>query len=91
MESFAELFNTVLLLHSSNIRLHMKTVEQGARIDAKYVRRKNQETGYFQLLPLTQFFGIYKMVGCIPDVLTLLLTPILTYIHMVYVRVTYMS
>ena len=31
------------------------------------------------------------MVGCIPEVLTLLLTPILTYIHMVYVGAPYMS
>ena len=31
------------------------------------------------------------MVGCIPEVLTLLLTPILTYLHMVYVRAPYMS
>ena len=31
------------------------------------------------------------MVGCIPEVLTLLLTPILTYIHMVYLRAPYMS
>ena len=31
------------------------------------------------------------MVGCIPGVPTILLTPILTYIHMVYVRATDMS
>jgi len=31
------------------------------------------------------------MVGCIPEVITLVLTPILTYIHMVYVRAPYKS
>ena len=31
------------------------------------------------------------MLGCIPEVHTLLLTPILTYLHMVYVRAPYMS
>ena len=31
------------------------------------------------------------MVNCIPEVITLLLTPILSYIHMVYVRAPYMS
>ena len=30
------------------------------------------------------------MVGCSPEVNTLLLTPILTYIHMVYIRASYM-
>ena len=41
--------------------------------------------------PYTQFCRISKMVGCTPEVLTLLLTPILTYIHTVYVRAPYMS
>ena len=27
---------------------------------------------------------IYKVVGCIPEILTLLLTPIIKYIHIVY-------
>ena len=31
------------------------------------------------------------MVGCIPEVLTLLLTPISTYIHLVYDSAPYMS
>ena len=41
--------------------------------------------------PYTKFCRISKMVGFTPEVLTLLLTPILTYIHMVYVRAPYMS
>ena len=34
---------------------------------------------------------ISKMFGCIPEVLTLLLTSVLTFIHMVYVRAPNMS
>ena len=52
---------------------------------------KNQETEYFSCRPYKHFCRISKMVVCIPEVLTLLLTPILTYIHMGYDRATYMS
>ena len=38
--------------------------------------------GIFQFLAIQRIFRISKMVGCIPEVLTLLLTPILKYICM---------
>ena len=46
------------------------------------IQRRNQKTRYVSFWPLTQFCRISKMVGCIPEVLTLLLTPILKYICM---------
>ena len=46
------------------------------------MQRKNPETGYFICWPLKQFCRIFKIVGCIPEVLTLHLTPILKYIFM---------
>ena len=45
----------------------------------------------FHFWPWKQLFRISNMVGCIPEVLTLLLTPILTLLHMVYVRAPCMS
>ena len=50
--------------------------------------KENKETGYFHFCYL---YGISKMVGCITEVIALLLTPILTYIHIVDVRTTYKS
>ena len=46
------------------------------------IQRKNKETGYFSVWPWTQFCKISKMVGCIPEVLALLLTPKLKYMCM---------
>ena len=40
----------------------------------------------FHFLALKQFWRISKMVVCIPEVLTILLTPILTYLWVLYVR-----
>ena len=49
-------------------------------------QRKNLETTYFIFKPQKQFYQIFKIGDCVPEVLTLLLTPILTYICMANVR-----
>ena len=49
--------------------------------------KEKSETGYLSFQPGKNLCRIFKMVVFIPEVLTLLLTPILTYINMVYDRV----
>ena len=46
------------------------------------IQRKNKETRYFSFSSQKQFCSISKKVCCIPEALTLLLTPILKYICM---------
>ena len=52
--------------------------------------KEKSETGYSSFWPLKHFFWISKIVGCIIEVLTLFLTPILTYIY-VKCQMSYMT
>ena len=77
----------------SSLGYFLRVPQEPQNIQRKFwrIQRKYQKTGYFSFWPLTHFCRISNMVGYIPEVLMLLLTPILTYIHMVYVKAPHIS
>ena len=62
-----------------------------ANYTKEILKNTNEKQDISIVGPKNNLKMISKMVGCIPEVLTLLLTPILTDIPMAYVREPYMS
>ena len=76
--------DTKVFLLDQKFRLHVRVGQKTLNDNLNCPHPGFGTFSYSSFWPQIKFVGISKMVGCIPEVLTLLLTPILTYICMSY-------